>query len=58
MDIVFDPQKNQVNLAKHGVSLLEAEGLEWETAVVVEDTRRSYGEQRMIGTVTSGTGFM
>ncbi|MCC2595040.1 BrnT family toxin [Pusillimonas sp. MFBS29] len=35
MDIVFDPQKNQVNLAKHGISLLEAESLEWETAVVV-----------------------
>lgn len=49
MDIVFDPQKNRVNLTKHGVSLLEVEGLEWDTAVVVEDARRSYGEQRMIG---------
>ncbi len=49
MDIVFDLSKNQVNLIKHGVSLLEAESLEWETAVVVEDARHSYGEQRMIG---------
>lgn len=49
MNIVFDPHKNQINLVKHGVSLLDAESLEWETAVVVEDARSSYGEQRMIG---------
>ncbi len=49
MGIIFDPQKSQVNLTKHGISLLEAEGLEWENAVVVEDARRCYGEQRMIG---------
>lgn len=49
MKVVFDPSKNLANLAKHGIGLLEAESLEWETAVVVQDGRRSYGEQRMIG---------
>lgn len=50
MRVVFDPSKNLANLAKHGITLLEAESLEWETAVVVEDGRHQYGEQRMIGT--------
>ncbi len=31
-----------------GTSLSEAEGFEWEDAVVREDTRREYGERRMI----------
>lgn len=49
MDIIFDPAKNQSNTAKHGISLQEAESLEWDSAMIVEDGRRAYGEQRMLG---------
>ena len=43
MNVTFDPAKDAVNLAKHGFSLLDAVGFEWETAVVWPDTRRDYG---------------
>ena len=48
MNVTFDPAKDAANLAMHGFSLLDAEGLEWETAVVWPDTRRDYGEPRMV----------
>ena len=48
MNVTFDPAKDAVNLAKHGFSLLDALGFEWETAVVCPDTRRDYGEPRMV----------
>ena len=47
MNVTFDPAKDAANLAKHGVSLTEAAGFEWGTAVVWPDTRRDYGEPRM-----------
>ena len=48
MNVTFDPAKDAVNLAKHGFSLLDAVGFEWETAVVWPDTRRDYGEPRIV----------
>ena len=48
MNITFDPDKDEANRAKHGVSLRDAVGFEWETAVVWPDTRRDYGEPRMV----------
>ena len=48
MNVTFDPAKDAANLAKHGVSLTEAAGFEWGTAVVWPDTRRDYGEARMV----------
>ena len=47
MNVTFDPAKDAANMAKHGVSLTEAAGFEWGTAVVWPDTRRDYGEPRM-----------
>ncbi len=41
----FDPAKDEINLDKHGVSLLDTDGFEWETAVVREDSRKQYPEQ-------------
>jgi hypothetical protein len=46
MSYEFDPVKVESNLDKHGVSLADADGFEWETAVVREDTRKQYPEQR------------
>jgi len=47
MNVTFDPVKDAANMAKHGVSLSEAAGFEWGTAVVWPDRRRDYGEARM-----------
>ena len=45
--MTFDPLKDEVNLAKHGVSLSLAAGFEWETAVTWLDTRKDFGESRI-----------
>ncbi|MBS0307690.1 MAG: BrnT family toxin [Proteobacteria bacterium] len=50
MDYEFDPAKDESNLDKHGLSLADAEGFEWETAVVREDARKQYAEQRLEAT--------
>lgn len=47
MNVTFDPAKDAANLAKHGFSLLDAGGFEWDTAVVWPDKRRDYDEVRM-----------
>ena len=48
MKIEFDPAKDAVNQAKHGVSLSMASELDWEAALVWVDQRLEYGETRMI----------
>ena len=48
MPIEFDAVKNAINIAKHGVDFEMVDVFEWDTAVVVEDTRREYGETRLI----------
>lgn len=50
MNYEFDPPKDQSNLNKHGLSLADAEGFEWDTAVVREDTRKQYAEPRFEAT--------
>ncbi|MDO9250848.1 MAG: BrnT family toxin [Hydrogenophaga sp.] len=51
MNVTFDPAKDAANLAKHGVSLLDAAGLEWDVALVWPDKRKDYREVRMVGLV-------
>lgn len=46
--IIFDPAKDLANRAKHGLSLAEADRLDWDTALIEEDDRRDYGEDRML----------
>lgn len=46
MNYEFDSAKSKSNLDKHGLSLADADGFEWETAVVREDTRKQYAESR------------
>jgi hypothetical protein len=43
----FDPAKNERNVAERGVAFEPAAELEWDTALIVEDTRRDYGETRL-----------
>ncbi|MEY4767369.1 MAG: hypothetical protein RL637_8 [Pseudomonadota bacterium] len=49
MKLVFDENKNAINIAKHGVSLADAEKIEWKTLLAIEDKRHDYGEIRIIG---------
>ena len=45
-DVSFDPAKNERNIASRGISFEVAEQFEWDTAMIVEDLRREYGERR------------
>jgi uncharacterized protein len=48
VQIDFDPNKDRLNLAKHGLSLALAAELDWEDALVWVDDRADYGETRLI----------
>jgi uncharacterized DUF497 family protein len=48
MNVTFDPTKDTANLAKHGLSLLDAASFEWDTAVIWPDKRQDYDEARMV----------
>jgi len=47
MQITFDTNKDKANIEKHGVSLADASGFEWDDAVTWEDERKDYNEARM-----------
>jgi len=48
ISIAFDPAKDAVNVAKHGISLAEAARLDWDCALVAPDDRLDYGEARHV----------
>jgi uncharacterized DUF497 family protein len=47
MAIIFDPRKSAKNLAERGISFELAEQVDWNTARLVVDDRRDYGETRV-----------
>lgn len=47
MRLGFDPAKSARNVAERGLAFDRVAELEWETAIVVEDDRRDYGERRL-----------
>lgn len=49
MPISFDPRKNERNMAERGLSFELVEEFEWDSALVIEDDRRDYGERRFQG---------
>jgi len=55
MDITYDPSKDKLNIAKHGVSLKEAVNINWATFKKEIDRRHDYGEPRFIGYGLIGT---
>lgn len=57
MKFEFDPEKDKINQAKHGVSLILASELDWQNSLVWIDARRNYGEMRMIALAPS-TGIL
>lgn len=48
MKVIFDAAKDAINMEKHGVSLTNATRIDWDMALTWQDTRRDYGETRMI----------
>jgi len=46
MEFEWNEGKRQKNLAKHGLDFADVPFLDWETATVIEDRRRDYGEPR------------
>ncbi len=49
MRFTWDEPKRQANLRKHGLDFADVENVFAGPLVLVEDTRKDYGEQRMIG---------
>jgi uncharacterized DUF497 family protein len=54
-DYEFDSGKDRTNIGKHGLSLADAQYFEWETAVIREDLRKQYSEQRLEATSYIGS---
>lgn len=48
VDVEYDPAKDTVNRAKHGISLAAAAAFDWDTAFEREDDRFDYGEVRFV----------
>ena len=46
MDISFDTAKSERNLATRGIAFEQVAEFEWDSALIVQDLRRPYGEQR------------
>lgn len=46
MKITFDPKKNADNIRERHLSFDEVLKLEWSSAMILEDARKDYGEQR------------
>jgi hypothetical protein len=51
MRYIFDPVKDKININKHGLSLSEAEFLDWDEALNWVDDRKDYGEIRCVSLV-------
>ncbi|RKR46299.1 BrnT family toxin [Paraburkholderia sp. BL17N1] len=49
MDITYDPAKNELNIANHGVSFELAKELDWSDVMAYVDARRDYREIREVG---------
>ena len=47
MKFEWDPDKNARNIKSRGLDFDLATAFEWHTALVIEDTRRDYGEPRL-----------
>ncbi|MCW5718917.1 MAG: BrnT family toxin [Bauldia sp.] len=48
MEYEWDPGKAGLNLRKHGIPFSAMSDFNWDTAVVVADQRREYGEARYL----------
>lgn len=47
MEVSFDPDKNERNIRERGLSFERVAEFDFQTAIVVVDDRRDYGETRL-----------
>jgi uncharacterized DUF497 family protein len=47
MEFEWDETKRAANLAKHGLDFAAVERFDWSAAVILEDRRFAYGEDRL-----------
>jgi uncharacterized DUF497 family protein len=50
MKLEFDPVKSERNARERGLPFERAAEFEWQGAMVMTDTRRDYGETRLVAT--------
>lgn len=55
MEYEWDARKAAANRTKHGVAFDIIEDFDWNTAVIVSDERRDYGEPRWLAIGRIGT---
>ena len=55
MRYTYAPAKLAANVANHGVWFQEAEGFEWEFAAIEVDSRKAYGEPRLVAMAPIGS---
>ena len=48
MKLSYDSAKNDSNITKHGLSLSEANLIDWDSAISWVDHRKNYGEERRV----------
>lgn len=48
MGPLFDPEKNAANLAKHGVSLADGDGVLWDPLAITIEDDSAEGEARYV----------
>ena len=46
MPVTYDPAKSERNEMERGLAFSLADEFDWSTALIVEDTRKDYGERR------------
>jgi len=46
MEIIFDQEKNRINIEKHGLSFDLVQSCDWSDPVIFTDDRNNYGEIR------------
>jgi len=48
MKFTYDAAKNDSNITKHGLPLSDAKLLDWDSAISYIDSRKNYGEERLV----------
>ena len=48
MKFTYDAAKNDSNITKHGLPLSDAKLLYWDSAISYIDSRKNYGEERLV----------
>ncbi len=56
MEVEWDEVKRQANTKKHGLDFDDARHLDWDNAIYIEDTRKTYPERQFWAFAKAGEG--